>query len=67
MISSTRPEKPILLFDGDCGFCRRWIDRWRLMTKDRVVYEPYQSSGARFPEISEEQFKKSVQLVETDC
>ena len=23
------PPKPLLIFDGDCHFCRRWIERWR--------------------------------------
>ncbi len=58
--------KPILIYDGDCGFCRRWIERWRWITGDRIEYAPYQEVAARFPEISEEEFKSAVQLVEPD-
>jgi predicted DCC family thiol-disulfide oxidoreductase YuxK len=57
------PEKPLLLFDGDCGFCRRWIVRWREATGDRVRYEPYQEAAARFPEVSLEEFQREVKLV----
>ncbi len=57
-------SKPILIFDGDCGFCRRWIKRWRKATGDRVDYAPYQEAGGRFPGISAEEFQSSVQLVE---
>lgn len=56
--------KPLLIFDGDCGFCRRWIQYWRSLTGDAVDYEPYQKVGSRYPQIPEENFKKSVQLVE---
>jgi predicted DCC family thiol-disulfide oxidoreductase YuxK len=31
-----------MLFDGDCGFCRRWIGKWKELTGDRVRYAPYQ-------------------------
>ena len=57
-------SKPILIFDGDCGFCRRWIERWRVITGDRVDYAPYQEVGSRFPAISTEEFRSAVQLVE---
>ncbi len=23
------PERPLVLFDADCGFCRFWVVRWR--------------------------------------
>ena len=60
------PERPLLIFDGDCGFCRMWIARWRSMTGPSVDYAPSQEVGARFPEIPGEAFRKSVQLVLPD-
>ncbi|CAN5206892.1 lipase maturation factor family protein [soil metagenome] len=60
------PPKPLLLFDGDCHFCRRWIERWRQMTGDAVDYATSQEQGANFPEIPPEEFANAVQLVETD-
>jgi predicted DCC family thiol-disulfide oxidoreductase YuxK len=56
--------KPLLIYDGDCGFCRRWIARWQLLTGDSVEYAPFQEVGGEFPEISKEQFEASVQLIE---
>jgi len=58
--------KPILIFDGACNFCRRWILRWQQSTGDRVDYAPFQEVGGRYPQISKEQFETSVQLMEPD-
>jgi predicted DCC family thiol-disulfide oxidoreductase YuxK len=58
--------KPLLVYDGDCGFCRRWIERWRETTRDRVEYAPYQEVAARFPHIPLNDFKESVQYIEPD-
>src|ERR1700674_566430 len=60
------PARPLLLFDGECGFCRVWIARWKAMTGDRVDYAPSEEAGARFPEIPTEAFRRSVQLVLPD-
>ncbi len=63
---SNRPLKPLLLYDGDCGFCRKWIGRWKALTGDRVFYEPYQEAAARFPEIDPRRFTESLQLIQPD-
>ncbi len=60
------PAKPLLLFDGDCHFCCRWVARWREMTGDEVDYETSQEAGARFPEIPAADFARAVQLVTPD-
>ncbi|MBI4971184.1 MAG: lipase maturation factor family protein [Candidatus Omnitrophica bacterium] len=59
-------EKPLLIFDGDCNFCRRWINRWKLFTDDRVEYVPFQDVSGQFPQISLKQFQSAVQLVDVD-
>ena len=56
--------RPLLIFDGECGFCRRWIDRWRPASAGRVDIETSQSAGPRFPEIPPADFARAVQLVE---
>ena len=56
-------ENPLLIYDGDCQFCRRLIRRWQRITGDRVEYEPFQAAAARFPQIPQERFEASVQLV----
>ncbi|MFZ0962521.1 MAG: lipase maturation factor family protein [Terriglobia bacterium] len=56
-------EKPILVYDGDCAFCRLWIDRWRTLTGDRVRYAPFQEAAGEFPEISREALVRAVHLI----
>jgi predicted DCC family thiol-disulfide oxidoreductase YuxK len=62
------PPKPLLVFDGECGFCRRWILRWQQATGERVDYAPFQEAdlAARFPELPRTQCERAVQLIETD-
>ena len=60
------PEKQLVIFDGDCRFCRRWIERWREMTEGAVDYEPFQEAAARFPEIPREDFEKALHFVDRD-
>jgi lipase maturation factor 1 len=56
------PDRPFLIFDGDCSFCRAWVEYWKSIT-DGVLYVPYQEIGDRFPEISGQEFAAAVQLV----
>ncbi|MFL6569689.1 MAG: lipase maturation factor family protein [Chthoniobacterales bacterium] len=60
------PAKPLMLFDGNCHFCRRWIERWREATGDRVDYASSQEAAAQFPEIPAVEYEGAVQLIETD-
>ena len=57
------PDEPLVIFDGRCGFCRIWIEYWKIITRGRVAYAPSQEVGGRFPQIPQEQFGQSVQLV----
>lgn len=59
-----KPERPVMVFDGDCRFCRFWIERWRDATGDRIEYHPLQAVAARYPEIPRETFEHAVQLIE---
>src|ERR1041384_5376220 len=60
------PPKSLIIWDGECHFCRRWIERWKEITRGKVDYETSQQIGERFPEISREQFERSVILIEAD-
>ena len=63
-----RPAKPLLIYDGECNFCKFWILRWQRCTRERVDYAASQEEqiAERFPEIPRARFDGSVQLVETD-
>jgi predicted DCC family thiol-disulfide oxidoreductase YuxK len=63
VLVSHPPDRPLVVFDGDCTFCRFWVARWKSVTGDRLEYAPYQETAARFPEIPEEEFARAVQLV----
>jgi predicted DCC family thiol-disulfide oxidoreductase YuxK len=60
------PSKPLLIFDGDCGFCRARVLRWQALTGDRVEYAPSQEAASRFPEIPSEAYARAVQFVGSD-
>jgi predicted DCC family thiol-disulfide oxidoreductase YuxK len=60
------PPKPFIIWDGECHFCRRWIERWREITRGAVDYATSQESAERFPEIPRERFERSVIYIETD-
>src|SRR6266568_6601336 len=55
-----------MIWDGECHFCKRWIERWREITAGEVDYVTYQEAADRFPEIPVEQFKRAVALIEPD-
>src|SRR6266567_944320 len=61
---SNPPTKPLMVWDGECHFCKRWIERWREITVGEVDYATYQEAAARFPEIPVEQFKRAVAFIE---
>jgi len=58
--------KPLLIYDGECRFCCRWIGAWKAVTGDGVSYERSQTAGQRFPQIAPEDFMRSVQWVDAD-
>jgi predicted DCC family thiol-disulfide oxidoreductase YuxK len=54
---------PVMLYDGDCAFCQRWIEKWRRITGERVRYEPFQKALVDFPQLTAEQCRTAVQLI----
>jgi predicted DCC family thiol-disulfide oxidoreductase YuxK len=63
---SNPPPKPLLIWDGDCQFCRLWIERWREITAGSVQYATCQEAAEHFPEIPADQFQRSIILIEPD-
>src|SRR5690348_12250088 len=53
-----------LLFDGDCGFCRRCVARWQQIVGSRGRATPYQEASALHPEIPSEDFSRAVQYID---
>src|SRR3954470_8154210 len=63
---SAPPPKPLLIWDGECTFCRLWIERWRAITTGEIDYATFQDIPERFPEIPREQFSRSMVFIQTD-
>jgi lipase maturation factor 1 len=63
---SNPPPKPLLIWDGECDFCRLWIERWREITAGKVDYATYQESADRFPEILLDQFTRAMAFIKPD-
>lgn len=66
MDSQAPANVPLLVFDGDCSFCRLWIGYWQRLTGEAIAYAPYQEVAERFPRIATENFKQGVQLILPD-
>lgn len=62
------PPAPVLIYDANCGFCRRWaarLKRWDC--QDRIRLLPLQDPGA--PALARrprEELERAVHLVRTD-
>jgi len=61
-----RPSFPVMVYDGNCGFCYYWIQIWRGITGGQISYRTYQDLGDSFPEIPTENFEASVHFFESE-
>jgi predicted DCC family thiol-disulfide oxidoreductase YuxK len=61
-------QEPLLIYDGDCGFCQAWAERWQRWTRRwaPLAIEPSQSAAPRFPEIPAGRWREAVALVQPD-
>jgi predicted DCC family thiol-disulfide oxidoreductase YuxK len=59
-------HRPVMLYDGRCAFCGRWVQRWRHSIGEAIDYQPYQEAAARFPQIPPDAPGRAVHLIETD-
>ncbi len=64
--TSADNPRPLLVYDGDCGFCTYWARYWQKLTSDRVEYRPYQEVAVRYPAISPADFRRAVQFIAPD-
>jgi predicted DCC family thiol-disulfide oxidoreductase YuxK len=55
--------RPVLIYDGDCGFCGYWARYWQKLTQDRVEYRTYQEAAADHPTIPTIEFQRAVQFI----
>jgi predicted DCC family thiol-disulfide oxidoreductase YuxK len=60
--------RPVMIFDGECGFCCFWVYRWRHAAGERVEFLALQNPvvADRFPELARSDLEAALHLVETD-
>src|SRR5579862_5190422 len=58
--------RPLLVYDGECGFCGYWARYWQKLTGDGVDYRPYQEVAAQYPAIPVADFQRAVQYIAPD-
>ncbi|MDQ8204006.1 DCC1-like thiol-disulfide oxidoreductase family protein [Pelagicoccus sp. SDUM812003] len=70
MISAAKtdkpPPRPLLVWDGDCSFCKRCVQKWRGWGRPRVDDCPYQSGHLPPSPLSEKEFSQRIYLFDTE-
>jgi len=56
----------VLIYDGDCGICTEWVNYWQRLTGNKVDYQPYQKVARDYPHISQEEFEKAIQFIDSE-
>jgi predicted DCC family thiol-disulfide oxidoreductase YuxK len=59
-----RSDRALLIYDGDCAFCRYCVDYARALNTGVLDFEPLQDAAVRYPEIPESEFRRAVFLIE---
>ncbi|SRR5579875_1139172 len=62
-------EKPVVVYDGECPFCIRQIDRFKRWDKKGALqYVPRQQEGLeeRFPVLAQGDFNAGMRFIGTD-
>ena len=64
-----RPPRPVVVFDGACGFCTGWAQRLaRMDTERRLEIVAFQTPGLvqRLPQLAEVRLGAGVRLIRPD-
>lgn len=56
-------QKPIMLYDGDCGFCLYWMRKWALWTQNTIPWATSQTHGDLFAQVPVETYDRAVVYV----
>ena len=64
MACATKPSKPLLLYDGGCGFCRCTVQQWRKRGEGILDVASSQSVAGEPYGFSKEKPLGAVQLIE---
>jgi len=56
-------QKPLLVFDGECGFCERLAIKWHEKTGEQIDFTPYDEIAENIRQIPIEEFKREIKLI----
>lgn len=59
-------DKPVMVWDGECPFCKFWIAYLSRYTGQRVDYVPFQQASTWIKDIPPGVFRQAVQFIEPD-
>ncbi|HWP94943.1 MAG TPA: lipase maturation factor family protein [Gammaproteobacteria bacterium] len=59
---SAGDQRPLLVYDGDCGFCAYTVRYAERVTGGAVRFAPYQAVAHAYPGISLTEFARAIQL-----
>ncbi len=57
-------SKPVFIYDGDCSFCRMWIDYWKDFSRDAVTYDSFEPG--KYLKVPQDDPPKSAYLITGD-
>jgi len=62
------PPKPLLIYDGECNFCKYWAARWRKSAEGRVDFTPLQDRQLeiQFPEVPQSELERAIHFIDDD-
>src|SRR5262245_10075337 len=58
------PERPLMIYDGECAFCRARIEGWRDAVGKQIQFVPYQEASGKLRQIDEREFKQAVHYID---
>lgn len=59
------PSSPVVLYDSNCRFCKKWVKRCKKLTKHTVKYMPFETAPAYFYcKVDKNACAKALHLVE---
>jgi predicted DCC family thiol-disulfide oxidoreductase YuxK len=59
-------ERPLMIYDGECAFCRARIEWWREATGERIEYAPYQEPKGDVSRLDRKELGRAVHLIDVD-
>ena len=61
---SFSPNVPIMVWDGECSFCKKFAERFEARSKNLVEFIPYQLLSGKYPDAPKYDYQNSVYFLE---